>query len=282
MCICVVLGCSQERVFGYDGAPTVGTVKNIAKLLKLRADPGGAEVMHRRALDSLLRTMGETHPLTLTELHDLGCLLHRMDRVREGEGLLRRAYLGRRHVLGAQHSNTLQAAQALAQTLLVVSEWKHEPDFAQKLQESEQLLRQVITGRTALFGANSIETAETESILADFYLFQTRYAEGETLYKHVYAVYSAEYGDADERSAAAAYGAGSCMQYLRRFTEAVGYFQHSHSGLTTLYSKQNKLPRHKQAIAESLEMLKYTMKRSKIVEVEPQSRGKTPDFNYHY
>ena len=263
---------SQERVFGYDGAPTIHTVSSIAKLLWDRGDSHNAEILFSRALDSLVRTEGELHDLSLTAMHSLGGMLYEIERVRDAEVLLRRNWEGRRKTLGIMNEKTLTAAFSLAKALNVTAEWKHEPDFPQKLLECEELLRITVDNRLNMLGTVHSDTTDAIVFLADFFMEHNRHQESLVEYKRVYEIYTSLHGPEDVQTGRVSYGIGACLQYTRLYSEAIPYFEQAHKAYTKAWGSDtahsSTANRHRLAIVDALQMFTYTKKRAKQSEYE--------------
>jgi tetratricopeptide (TPR) repeat protein len=268
---------SQESVFGFDGGPTVRTVVSIAKLLWDRQDFEGAELLYKRAIDSLLRTDGELHEFTLTTLQSLGTMFYDIERIREGEALLRRSYLGRKATLGILTELTLDASLSLAKALNVTAEWKHEPDYREKLLESEELSRICVNGRAKMFGPTSVVCLDAKFVLADFLLEHRRYSEAEVEYRSIFGHLSSYLGNDDTQTARAAYGVGVCLQYQRLYSEAVPFFDIAQTAYANAWGMENGhssiVLRHRKAISDAAEMFKYTKTRAKQSEYHNKFQG---------
>jgi len=80
---------------------------NLARLLQDQGNVTEAEVLLMEALEALRRTLGDTHPKTLTSINNLGLLLLERGKVDEAEPLLREALKAQRRTLGDTHPYTL-------------------------------------------------------------------------------------------------------------------------------------------------------------------------------
>jgi hypothetical protein len=183
-------------------------VVSIAKLLWDREDHAGAEVLYKRAIDSLVRTEGELNEITLTTLQSLGTMFFDIERIREAESLLRRSWVGRKATLGVLNELSLNAALSLARALNVTAEWKHERDYKEKLLESEELLHICINCRSKMFGPTSVVAMEAKFYLADFLLEHQRYLESGQQYRDIFDHHANFSGYEDTQTAKAAYGLG--------------------------------------------------------------------------
>ena len=90
---------------------TLGSVNNLAVLLKSQGKFTEAEPLHRRALEGYEATLGPKHPDTFTSLNNLAGLLESQGKFTEAEPLYRRALEGCEATLGPKHPDTLTSAQ---------------------------------------------------------------------------------------------------------------------------------------------------------------------------
>ena len=72
-----------------------------------------SEPLHRRAYEGRVRLLGKHHPKTLTSCVNLGRCLTELALYGEAEESLSEAVAGRRLILGAEHSRTLNAEKRL-------------------------------------------------------------------------------------------------------------------------------------------------------------------------
>jgi len=73
-----------------------------------------AEPLYREALEAFRRTLGDSHPDTLSSINNLGLLLKGQGKLSEAESLFRVALEGRRGTLGDTHPDTLVSINNLA------------------------------------------------------------------------------------------------------------------------------------------------------------------------
>ena len=115
---------------------------NLAVLLEDQGKLNEAEPLFRESLEGSRRTLGDTHPSTLTSINNLGSLLLAQGKLSEAELLLREALEVKRRTLGDTHPSTLASINNLASLLQAHG----------KLDEAEPLYRQAVSGAKKTLG----------------------------------------------------------------------------------------------------------------------------------
>jgi tetratricopeptide (TPR) repeat protein len=106
-----------------DHPATLGSVNNLAFLLRARGDLDGAEPLFRRALASYEAKLGPEHPDTLRSVNNLAFLLQARGDLDGAEPLFRRALAGFEKKLGLEHPNTRIVHDNLAALLRARGEY---------------------------------------------------------------------------------------------------------------------------------------------------------------
>jgi tetratricopeptide (TPR) repeat protein len=105
---------AQLRVLGPEHQDTLGTGRQLARLLARQGEYEQAERLLRDLLDAHARALGADHPSTLTTWHDLGLVLAQRGQhaqaAREFAGLL----AARARLLGPEHRDTRVTRRWLA------------------------------------------------------------------------------------------------------------------------------------------------------------------------
>ena len=94
-----------------------GALGNLGVLLVRRGTYEEAESLHRRALEIVLRRLGENHPLTAASMQNLAHVLQRRGKLQEAETYHRRALAAKRLALGDTHPSVTISMNNLANLL---------------------------------------------------------------------------------------------------------------------------------------------------------------------
>jgi eukaryotic-like serine/threonine-protein kinase len=132
-----------------------------------RADIGLSHA--EKSVEILRREMGDTHPNTLTAVHNAAGLLHQCGKSDEAERLLRDTLMKRKRILGDQHAETLQAMNTLGVVLKARG----------NIREAEDLYRAALISQRHLLGARHASTLLSMNNLATLLLETNRAAEAE-------------------------------------------------------------------------------------------------------
>jgi tetratricopeptide (TPR) repeat protein len=134
-------GC--EKVLGKDHPDTLGSVSNLASVLRSQGKYGEAGAMSRRALDGMEKMLGKEHPHTLRSTNNLALVLADQGKYEEAELMNRRALDGMEKMLGKEHPHTLRSASNLA--LMLVDRGKYEEAEAINRRALDEKLSQMVT-----------------------------------------------------------------------------------------------------------------------------------------
>jgi len=121
---------------------------NLARLLYDQGKLDEAEPLMREALEMKRRTLGDSHPDTLSSINNLGLLLKGQGKLSEAEPLMREALEGKRRTLGDLHPSTLGSINNLASFL----------QDQGKLNEAETLYREAVSGAKKTLGVEHPRT----------------------------------------------------------------------------------------------------------------------------
>ena len=98
---------ATECALGREHPATLGSVNNLALLLKSKGDYDAAELLYRRAVAGSERVLGREHPDTLGSVNNLAALLDNKGDYDGAEPLYRRVLEACERMLGREHPNTL-------------------------------------------------------------------------------------------------------------------------------------------------------------------------------
>jgi|GEM_PF-3051591 len=99
---------ARERTLGLEHPDTLGSLNNLAILLRDKGDLAGAESLNRRALEARERTLGLEHPDTLGSLNNLAVLLKAKGDLDAALPLFERAVRGAQTKLLPNHPHRQQ------------------------------------------------------------------------------------------------------------------------------------------------------------------------------
>jgi tetratricopeptide (TPR) repeat protein len=121
-----------------------GTLANLGVLLNRQKEFAAAEPYLREALAIRRRTLGEDHPVTVSDAANLAALIMDMDKLAEAEPLAREALAKSRRIFGEEHASTLRAMNVLGQVLFRLN----------RFTETEPLYREALTTGRRVLGEN--------------------------------------------------------------------------------------------------------------------------------
>lgn len=84
-----------KRAFGNEHPDTLGTMNNLAEVLRAQGDLDAAHHLHQQTLDITRRVLGDEHPHTLASMNNLARVLDDLGRHEEAERLRAEARRGR-------------------------------------------------------------------------------------------------------------------------------------------------------------------------------------------
>ena len=153
---------SRRRVLGAAHRDILTSMLNLASLRRAQGRLAEAEELLRGELAAQEAAGGEFSKEALTSLASLASLLLQMGRAEEAASAARRAYAGRRRTLGAEHSDTLASAEALALSLAAGGGGGGEEEVKERL----ALLREAFEGQRRALGARHERTLTAQGNLA--------------------------------------------------------------------------------------------------------------------
>ncbi|CAE7704423.1 klc-2, partial [Symbiodinium microadriaticum] len=131
-------------------------------------------------------TPGDSHPDTLSSMHDLATLLVKREQFGEAEELFREELEKRsRSVHGHQHEETLSSSEDLAEFLKDLPANAHPTAYHDRgrLEEAEELYRQVLeSGGRVKLGDEHADTMSSISDLATLLKEKEEWKEAEQLF----------------------------------------------------------------------------------------------------
>ena len=238
----LALACN-ERKLGYSHPGTISIVSRIGMLLSDQQDWEQSELFHRRALEACVQNFGREHTKTLDEAHFLGVLVLRREEIVEAEMLLRWAYNGRETLFpGVFHPQTMDSAHYLGLLVQRQAQLRYHPLCAQRLEETERLLRTALKGRDRApsLGPEHDNSIETAMRLAIFLFDEHRMVEAEELWRRVFISRRKSKGVKHIETAEAAYNLGIILQLVRRFPEASEIMSVAVEGYQAIYGSQDR------------------------------------------
>jgi tetratricopeptide (TPR) repeat protein len=132
---------AQRRVGDPGLAATLG---NLGVVLTRQKEFAAAEPYLREALEIRRRTLGDDHPLTVSNTTNLAALIMDMDKLAEAEPLAREALAKCRRIFGDEHASTLKAMNTLGQVLFRLN----------RFTETKPLYREALTTGRRVLGEN--------------------------------------------------------------------------------------------------------------------------------
>ena len=97
----------RRRTLGPSHPHTLGSMNNLAALLKAQGHLEEARPLYVDALEGRRRTLGPSHPHTFTSMLNLATLLADVNEREAAAALLRECFAGRQRVLGRDHPHTI-------------------------------------------------------------------------------------------------------------------------------------------------------------------------------
>ena len=142
-------------------------------------DLQNAELMHRRALDIRIKTLGAKNPQVAQSLRRLSHVLWRQGRLNAAEAMARAGVAMQRGLFGSQNLEVARSLEDLSAIL----------NTENRSGAAEAALREAVTTKEALLGDNNLEVADSLDDLASW-LFSRRYKrpEAETLARKAIAI----------------------------------------------------------------------------------------------
>jgi Tetratricopeptide repeat/TIR domain len=147
---------ASRRLLGPEHPDTLGSMDNLALMLRALGDLGGARELHQQALDARRRVLGPEHPNTLTSMNNLAATLRALGDPAGARELHQQIPDAYRRVLGPEHPNTLGSMNNLAETLHDLGD----------LAGARDLLQQVVDVSRRLLGPDHPTTRTAAENLA--------------------------------------------------------------------------------------------------------------------
>jgi len=183
---------------------------NLALLLRVQGKLSEAAPLFREALEGRRRTLGNTHPDTLTSLDNFGVLLLFQGKLSEAEPLLREALEVKRRTLGDTHPSTLTSINSLG--LLLKNQGK--------LSEAEPLFREALEGSRRTLGDTHPTTLDTMNSFGAFLLGQGNLNEAEPLLREALQGFHRTLGDTHPTTLNTMNNLGLLLKAQGKLTEA--------------------------------------------------------------
>jgi CHAT domain-containing protein/tetratricopeptide (TPR) repeat protein len=174
----------------------------------------------RRALSLAEKTLGATHPNTLTIVNNLGMFYSAQGRFSEAEPLYKRALKGTEAALGATHPSTLISVNNLAALYQNLG----------RLGEAEILFKRALKGYEKTLGPADPATLQGGNNLAALFQVQGRYGEAETLYKRAVKGNEKALGPADPATLMSVSNLAFLYQNQGRYGEAEPLYRRALKG----------------------------------------------------
>ncbi|KAK5263049.1 hypothetical protein LTR96_011516, partial [Exophiala xenobiotica] len=146
----------REKVLGEEHQSTLGSMNNLALVLRQQGNYEEAEQMHRQTLDLREKVLGEEHPSTLDSMNNLALVLRQQGLYEESEQMQRQALDLRKKVLGEEHPSTLDSINNLAIVLRQQG----------KFEEAKQMHRQELGMTEKVLGEEHPSTLDSMNNLA--------------------------------------------------------------------------------------------------------------------
>lgn len=159
-----------------DQGDIVNRAKISAKMgwyLSCRSDLASGEMLIRDALETLEKSLGSEHSVTLEIVDDLASVLERQGKFPEAEKLKRRALEINQRLLGPDHPRTLTNVKTLVLALQKQGKYHDAELMSQRAMESNE----------NLFGAENLNTLASINLLARILRHQGKYTEAESLFR---------------------------------------------------------------------------------------------------
>jgi len=163
----------QNKVLGEKHPDTLGSMNNLAEVLRSQGKYDEAESMHRQTLMLTKKMLGEEHPSTLDSMNNLAAVLHDQEKYEKAEQMHRQTLELREKVLGKEHPHTLVSTNNLTST--------HQQQG--KCEEAEQMHRQTLELRKKVLGKEHPDTLVSMNDLATVLLNQEKYEKAEQMYR---------------------------------------------------------------------------------------------------
>ncbi|KAK3169846.1 hypothetical protein OEA41_009230 [Lepraria neglecta] len=132
----------MRKFLGAEHPDTLGSMNNLAEVIRHQGKYEEAEEMHRQILALKETVLGKEHPHTLGSMNNLASVLDSQGKYKEAEEMHRQALALRKTVLGKEHPDTLGSMNNLAEVM------RHQG----KYEEAEEIHRQALALRETVLG----------------------------------------------------------------------------------------------------------------------------------
>ncbi|HEX7280542.1 MAG TPA: serine/threonine-protein kinase [Vicinamibacterales bacterium] len=207
---------AQERDRANIEAETAKRISDFLVGLFRVSDPSearGRTVTAREILDkgaSELEQLRDEPDIQARLQATIGAVYTGLGAYSAAQPLLERSLSTRKQLHGADHPNTLTAANELANVL-----W-----FQDRHTDAEPLFRQVVEGRSRLLGETHPDTLRARYDLASLFARQKRWLEAEALQRDVLAIQQRELGPDHADTLASLNNLAAYLRGLEKFPEA--------------------------------------------------------------
>lgn len=244
---------------------------DLIELLDAQGEFAKAETIANEVLAYQSRSLGKTHPNTLSTLTALASVFRKQGRLIEAEATFRDAYESYRDVLGDDHRSTVIAANNLGEVLEKSGLYdRAEPVLYEALQQgnkvfgetspstmvtmnnlallyesqgtfdkAEPLYQSAINIFEKRFGPSHPDTIAVVNNLAYLYLLQQDYAQALPLFERVLAAWTDTYGARHINTFKALNNLARTMQHLGRLDEARDRFEDALDGRRALLGERH-------------------------------------------
>ncbi|OLN95527.1 Kinesin light chain 4 [Colletotrichum chlorophyti] len=163
----------REKILGLDDPETLGSIRNLALVLRTQEKYEEAEQLHRRTLKLMKRVLGPDSLDTLSSMNNLAVVLSSQEKYEEAEQIHRQTISLMKKTLGPDDLSTLRSMNNLAVVL----------SSQEKYEEAEELHRQTLDLREKVLGPESLDTLGSMNNLAVVLRNQGKYKEAEQMHR---------------------------------------------------------------------------------------------------
>jgi len=163
----------KEKVFDKEHPSTLGSMNNLAEVLRSQGKYEKAEQMNRQTLELRKKMLGKEHPSTLDSMNNLAIVLDNQGKYEEAEQMHRQTLMLTKKMLGEEHSSTLDSMNNLALVL----------DNQGKYEKAEQMHRQTLMLTKKMLGEEHSSTLDSMNNLAKVLHSQGKYEKTEQMHQ---------------------------------------------------------------------------------------------------
>jgi len=200
----------RRRVLGPEHPDTLGTMKEMGRILRLEGQLAGSEKLLRETLESERRVLGPENPATMQCMVELANVLREQGHLAESEKLRVETLALQRRVLGPEHPDTLKSMNNLADIF----------GGEGRLPEAEQLLREALEIRRRVLGPDHPETLRTAYNLAGYLGYDNHLEEAEKLQRETLVLRRRVLGESHPDTLLTMNSLATILQSEKRYAEA--------------------------------------------------------------